>query len=141
MPIGVIADAAAVFLGGFLGWRIGGKVQKNTREYLKDFEFSKSWLGTTEPWPEGAVAYVIVGPRDLPKVARWLGRLVRRARQMIRELKEEVGWNEMMAETADVRRDIDDALKEADVSAELKDAQQELRRSVASAEKEAMDKT
>ena len=87
------------------------------------------------------IAYVIVGPRDLPKVARWLGRLVRRARQMIRELKEEVGWNEMMAETADVRRDIDDALKEADVSAELKDAQQELRRSVASAEKEAMDKT
>ncbi len=86
------------------------------------------------------IAYVIVGPRDLPKVARWLGRLVRRARQMIRELKEEVGWNEMMAETADVRRDIDDALKEADVSAELKDAQQELRRSVASAEKEAMDK-
>ena len=86
------------------------------------------------------IAYVIVGPRDLPKVARWLGRLVRRARQMIRELKEEVGWNEMMAETADVRRDIDDALKEADVSAELKDAQQELRRSVTSAEKEAMDK-
>ena len=86
------------------------------------------------------IAYVIVGPRDLPKVARWLGRLVRRARQMIRELKEEVGWNEMMAETADVRRDIDDALEEADVSAELKDAQQELRRSVASAEKEAMDK-
>ena len=86
------------------------------------------------------IAYVIVGPRDLPQVARWLGRLVRRARQMIRELKEEVGWNEMMAETADVRRDIDDALKEADVSAELKDAQQELRRSVASAEKEAMDK-
>ena len=86
------------------------------------------------------IAYVIVGPKDLPKVARWLGRMVRRARQLIRELKEEVGWNEMMAETADVRRDIDEAMKEADVSAELKDAQRELRQSVASAEKEAMKK-
>ena len=86
------------------------------------------------------VAYVIVGPKDLPKVARWLGRMVRRARQLIRELKEEVGWNEMMAETADVRRDIDEAMKEADVSAELKDAQRELRQSVTSAEKEAMKK-
>ncbi len=86
------------------------------------------------------IAYVIVGPKDLPKVARWLGRMVRRARQLIRELKEEVGWNEMMAETADVRRDIDEAMKEADVSAELKDAQRELRQSVTSAEKEAMKK-
>ena len=86
------------------------------------------------------IAYVIVGPKDLPKVARWLGRMVRRARQLIRELKEEVGWNEMMAETADVRRDIDEAMKEADVSAELKDAQRELRQSVTSAEKDAMKK-
>ena len=39
------------------------------------------------------IAYVIVGPRDLPKVARWLGRMVRRAKQLIRELKEEIGWN------------------------------------------------
>ena len=27
------------------------------------------------------IAYVIVGPKDLPKVARWLGRMVKRARQ------------------------------------------------------------
>ena len=53
------------------------------------------------------IAYVIVGPKDLPRVARWLGRMVRRARQLIREIKSEVGWDEMMAETEDVRRDID----------------------------------
>ena len=33
------------------------------------------------------IAYVIVGPKDLPRVARWLGRMVRRARQLIREIK------------------------------------------------------
>ncbi len=86
------------------------------------------------------IAYVIVGPKDLPKVARWLGRMVKKARQLIRELKEEVGWNDMMAETEDVRRDIDDAIKEADVSKELKDAQKELRQSVKEAEKETMNR-
>lgn len=86
------------------------------------------------------VAYVIVGPKDLPKVARWLGRMVRRARQLIRELKEEVGWNEMMAETEDVRRDIDSALKDADISSDLKDARRELEHSVREAEKDTMEK-
>ena len=61
------------------------------------------------------IAYLIVGPKDLPKVARWLGRMVRYARQLIRELKAEVGWDEMMSETQDVRRDIEGALKEADI--------------------------
>ena len=84
------------------------------------------------------IAYVIVGPKDLPKVARWLGRMVRRAKQLIRELKEEVGWNEMMAETADVRKDIDEAMKDADISKDLKEAKQELQRSVNEAEKDTM---
>jgi sec-independent protein translocase protein TatB len=86
------------------------------------------------------IAYVIVGPKDLPKVARWLGRLVRRARALIRELKEEVGWNEMMAETEDVRRDIDSAIKDADVTAELKDAKKQLQQSLTEAEKETLKK-
>ncbi len=86
------------------------------------------------------IAYVIVGPKDLPKVARWLGRMVKRARQLIKELKEELGWDEMMSETEDVRKDIDGALKDADISAELKDARATLRQSVREAEKETMKK-
>ena len=35
------------------------------------------------------VAFVIVGPDDLPKVARWLGRQVRRLRTLIRDIKQE----------------------------------------------------
>lgn len=87
------------------------------------------------------IAYVIVGPKDLPRVARWLGRMVRRARQLIREIKSEVGWDEMMAETEDVRRDIDATLKETDITADLKDAGKTLRRTMKEAETEAMKKT
>ena len=81
------------------------------------------------------IAYIIVGPKDLPKVARWLGRLVRQAKQLIRELKEEVGWNEMMAETEDVRREIDSAMKDADVSKEMKDARKTLQNNLREAER------
>ena len=87
------------------------------------------------------IAYVIVGPKDLPRVARWLGRMVRRARQLIREIKSEVGWDEMMAETEEVRRDIDATLKETDITADLKDAGKTLRKTMKEAETEAMKKT
>ena len=87
------------------------------------------------------IAYVIVGPKDLPRVARWLGRMVRRAHQLIREIKSEVGWDEMMAETEDVRRDIDATLKETDITADLKDAGKTLRKTMKEAETEAMKKT
>lgn len=87
------------------------------------------------------IAYVIVGPKDLPKVARWLGRMVRRARRLIREIKDEVGWDEMVSETADVRKDIDNAVKDADISAELKDAGKELRKNVDEAKKDTMKKS
>ena len=37
------------------------------------------------------VAFVIVGPDDLPRVARWLGRQVRRLRTLIRDIKATFG--------------------------------------------------
>ena len=86
------------------------------------------------------IAYVIVGPKDLPKVARWLARLVKSARRMIRELKAEVGWDDMMRETEDVRKDIDQTLKEADVTADLRDARKELNKSIGEAKKETFKK-
>lgn len=49
------------------------------------------------------IAFLVVGPKDLPKVAKWLGRNIKRARAMIRELKAELGWDEVEQEFADVR--------------------------------------
>lgn len=86
------------------------------------------------------IAYVIVGPKDLPKVARWLGRMVRNARQLIKDLKAEVGWDEVMNETQDVRRDIEGALKDADIRKDLSDARKTLQQSIHEAEKETMKK-
>ncbi len=86
------------------------------------------------------IAYVIVGPKDLPKVARWLGRMVRYARRMIGELKAEVGWDEMMNESQDVRRDVEGVMKDADIRKDLTDARKTLQQSLREAEKDTMKK-
>lgn len=82
------------------------------------------------------VAFLVVGPKDLPKVARWLGRMVKRMRQLIRELKEEVGWDELTQETGAISQEMKETLREADVRADLKQASQQLTASVNSAKKE-----
>ena len=61
------------------------------------------------------VAFLVVGPKDLPKVARWLGRTVN-------EIKKESGWDELEKEVRDVQHDVKDAVKQGDVSAELREA-------------------
>ena len=33
------------------------------------------------------VAFLVVGPKDLPKVARWLGRAVKKSRRLLNEIK------------------------------------------------------
>ena len=63
------------------------------------------------------IAFLIVGPKDLPKVARWLGRMVKRLRLLIKELKEETGWAEFEKELNDTRTDVETTLK--DVEREL----------------------
>ena len=61
MPVGVLVDAFAIFLGGLLGWRIGGKVQKNTREYLTViFGFCTSAIGINSIVKVSAMAPVIL---------------------------------------------------------------------------------
>ncbi|MBR6185866.1 MAG: twin-arginine translocase TatA/TatE family subunit [Clostridia bacterium] len=70
------------------------------------------------------IAYVIVGPKDLPKVARFLGRAAKRLKRLIRQLKEESGWNELASQAAQVRGDFEGAVRQADVSGELKKAKQ-----------------
>ncbi len=87
------------------------------------------------------IAYVIVGPKDLPKVARWLARIVKKARRMLQDVKDEVGWDEMMAETEDVRKDVNETIKSVDPTAELRDAGKALRKNLKQAEKDTMKKS
>lgn len=59
------------------------------------------------------IAYVIVGPRDLPRVSRWLGRMVRRVRNMNREFRQASGWDDFVSETEEVRREMRDTASQA----------------------------
>lgn len=68
------------------------------------------------------VAFLVVGPKDLPKVARWLGRAVKKSRRLLNEIKKESGWDELEKEVRDVQHDVKDIVKQGDVSAELREA-------------------
>lgn len=68
------------------------------------------------------VAFLVVGPKDLSKVARWLGRTVKKSRRLLNEIKKESGWDELEKEVRDVQHDVKDAAKQGDVSAELREA-------------------
>ena len=68
------------------------------------------------------VAFVIVGPDDLPKVARWLGRSIRKLRSLLRDIKRETGWDEIEKEVRGVERDVKQTVRQLDVSADIKDA-------------------
>ena len=68
------------------------------------------------------VAFLVVGPKDLPKVARWLGRTAKKSRRLMNEIKKESGWDELEKEVRDVQHDVKDAVKQGDVSAELREA-------------------
>ena len=84
------------------------------------------------------VAFLVVGPKDLPRVARWLGRQVRRIRGLIREVKQETGWDELEKEARVVRREVKSAASEMDVRHEVsqaaRDVEHELREAAESAE-------
>ena len=87
------------------------------------------------------IAFLIVGPKDLPKVARFLGKCVKWVRGIISELKAESGWDDMMRETSDIRKDVDEAMKQMDITRELREARQELNQSVKEAERGTFGKT
>lgn len=77
-------------------------------------------IGATELILLLLIAFIVVGPKDLPKIARFLGRLVRRARTIIKEIKAETGFDEVEEELNETKRDLEKTMKEADIREELK---------------------
>lgn len=96
-------------------------------------------LGMTEVLLVLAVAFLIVGPKDLPKVARWLARQLKSLKKIIREIKKETGWDEFAKEFKDTADDIKTNVREADVREEIKGAEKELRSTVSSISREIED--
>lgn len=74
-----------------------------------------------------AVAFLIVGPKDLPKVARWLARQIKSLKKLIREIKKETGWDEFAKEFKDTADDIKSVVKDVDIREDIQMSADDLR--------------
>ena len=83
------------------------------------------------------VAFVIVGPKDLPRVARALGRGVRNLKRWIDEFKEETGLDEAIDEFNKTSRELERTFKEADPRPDLKKARDDVKSALDDASKTA----
>ena len=84
-------------------------------------------LGMMEVLLVLAVAFLIVGPKDLPKVARWLARQLKSLKKLVREIKKETGWDEFAKEFKDVADDVKSTVKDADIRQDIQMSADELR--------------
>ena len=69
------------------------------------------------------IAFVVVGPKDLPKIARALGRFVKYIRNMIEEVKRESGLDEVENELKTMERKIDEGVRSVNIRPELQKTQ------------------
>ena len=60
-----------------------------------------------------------MGPEDLPKVTRWLGRQIRNLRLLIREARSEFSWDELEKEIDDTQKNIDREIKQLDPKSDI----------------------
>lgn len=74
-----------------------------------------------------AVAFLIVGPKDLPKVARWIARQIKSLKKVIREIKKETGWDEFAKEFKEVAEDVKSTVQDADIRKDIQMSADELR--------------
>ena len=74
-----------------------------------------------------AVAFLVVGPKDLPKVARWIARQIKSIKKLIRQIKQETGWDEFAKEFKDVTDDVKSTVKDADIRQDIQMSADELR--------------
>ena len=83
-----------------------------------------------------AVAFLVVGPKDLPKVARWMARQIKSLKKLVREIKRETGWDEFAKEFKDVADDVKSTVKDADIRKDVQSAADDLRSTVNDVRKE-----
>lgn len=83
-------------------------------------------IGLSELFLILLVAFVIVGPKDLPKVARALGRGVKNVKRWMAEFKEETGLDEAIDEFNKTSRDLKRTWNESDPRKELKAVRDEV---------------
>lgn len=73
------------------------------------------------------VAFIIVGPKDLPNVACALGRGVRYLQAMLQEFKDETGQDDTIKELKETEGDLKKTMSDADPTRELCEAKRRSR--------------
>ncbi len=76
------------------------------------------------------VAFLIVGPKDLPKVARALGRLVRYLKEKWAEFVQETDLGDAMNDFKGMETDLKNTLRSADPSADIHRAQRDAKKAL-----------
>ena len=71
------------------------------------------------------IAFIVVGPKDLPKVARALARFVKYLKQLFQEFQEETGMDEVIADLKETGDEVKETLKSADLKGEINKAKLE----------------
>ncbi|MDO5297839.1 MAG: Sec-independent protein translocase protein TatB [Clostridia bacterium] len=82
------------------------------------------------------IAFVVVGPKDLPKVARALGRFVRYIRNMVEEVKREAGLDEIEKDFKDMDREVKESVRSADIRPDLQQTQLQINKELSSIKKD-----
>ena len=82
------------------------------------------------------IAFVVVGPKDLPKVARALGRFVKYIRNMIEEVKRESGLDEVENELKTMEHKIDEGVRSVDIRPELQKTQLQINKELNAVKKD-----
>lgn len=81
------------------------------------------------------IAFLVVGPKDLPKVARAIGRGVKYLQQLFQEFKDETGLDETLDELKKSEDDLKKTLQKADPTVEIRKMQQETQKTIHEAKK------
>ena len=81
------------------------------------------------------IAFVVVGPKDLPKIARALGRFVRYIKAMVEEVKRETGIDEIADEFKAVGQDLKKTAQSVDPRKDLQKAQLDVNKEIRQIEK------
>ncbi len=81
------------------------------------------------------VAFVVVGPQDLPKVARALARGIKSLQALFNDFKEETGLDEALTEFKEVEKDLEKTISEVDPTKELRETTKDLNKQIKEVEK------
>ncbi len=76
------------------------------------------------------VAFFVVGPKDLPKVIKGIKSALQTIKSLVKDLKAETGWDDIVKEVSETKDDLTGTFKSLDVTKDLKDAKKSIEGSV-----------